>query len=59
MLAVLALLSCSGPDVLTLFIGTYSDGFYAYDFDTRSGEVVSTGAFTEAPGAAQSFVPGH
>lgn len=51
MLAVLALLSCSGPDVLTLFIGTYSDGFYAYDFDTRSGEVVSTGAFTEAPGA--------
>ena len=36
----LALASCDRPDLLTTFIGTYSDGFYAYDFDQRAGTFV-------------------
>ena len=40
LLATLTLASCAGPDLLTTFIGTYSDGFYAYDFDQRSGTFV-------------------
>lgn len=42
---------CGRQDVLTLFVGTYSDGFYAYEFDQVKGEVVSEGAFPEASGA--------
>ena len=34
----LAFASCTGPDVLNLFVGTYSDGFYAYDFDQKAGK---------------------
>ncbi|MBR1706880.1 MAG: lactonase family protein [Bacteroidales bacterium] len=49
--AALLVGACSGGDRLTLFVGTYSDGFYAYEFDTASGTVVSEGAFPEAPGA--------
>ena len=37
---LLTLVSCTGPDLLTTFIGTYSDGFYAYDFDQRAGTFV-------------------
>lgn len=32
--------SCSQPEVQTLFVGTYSDGFYAFDFDVETGTVV-------------------
>ena len=32
--------SCTHRDVATLFVGTYSDGFYAYDFDLTKGEMV-------------------
>ena len=32
--------SCTRPDVLTMFVGTYSDGFYAYDFDQNAGTFV-------------------
>ena len=40
-LVLLALSACTRPDVLTMFVGTYSDGFYAYDFDQNAGALVS------------------
>ena len=40
LLAALVIVSCTGPDVLTMFVGTYSDGFYAYEFDQNAGELV-------------------
>ena len=48
-LALLAVISsCTRPDILTMFVGTYSDGFYAYDFDQRSGEFVGDGPVAKA-----------
>ena len=47
-LLLLALSACSRPDILTLFVGTYSDAFYAYDFDQRAGEFVGDGPVAEA-----------
>ena len=38
LLAAILLASCTRPDVLTMFVGTYSDGFYAYDFDQNAGK---------------------
>ena len=40
--------SCTRPDILTMFVGTYSDGFYAYDFDQRAGEFVGDGPVAKA-----------
>ena len=40
LLLSLTLVSCTRPDILTMFVGTYSDGFYAYEFDQRSGVLV-------------------
>ena len=37
LVALLMWASCHRPDVVTTFIGTYSDGFYAYDFDQEAG----------------------
>ena len=34
---LLAFASCTRADILTMFVGTYSDGFYAYDFDQNAG----------------------
>ena len=42
LLAAILLASCTRPDVLTMFVGTYSDGFYAYDFDQKAGELVTS-----------------
>ena len=54
----LVLTSCAGHDVLTMAVGTYTDGFYAYRFDSRTGKVVSAGQYPEAPGAfAKAPVP--
>jgi 6-phosphogluconolactonase (cycloisomerase 2 family) len=47
LVAVLAA-SCTRPDILTMFVGTYSDGFYAYDFDQRAGEFVGEGPVAKA-----------
>ena len=44
----MALASCTGPDILNLFVGTYTDGFYAYDFDQRSGRFVGEGPVAKA-----------
>ena len=42
LLAAILLASCTRPDVLTMFVGTYSDGFYAYEFDQKAGELVTS-----------------
>ena len=44
----LAFASCSGPDILTTFIGTYTDGFYACDFDQQAGKFVGEGPVAKA-----------
>ena len=51
LLAVVSVSCAQKSDLLTLFAGTYTDGFYVYSFDQASGKVVSTGPFEEAPGA--------
>ena len=48
LLLPLLLGSCSHPDVLNLFVGTYSDGFYAYDFDQQAGVFVGDGPVAKA-----------
>ena len=57
----LLLASCARPDVLNLFVGTYSDGFYAYDFDQRAGEFVGEGpvAKAEMPNPSYLAVSGN
>ena len=47
----LFLASCSGQDTLTMIVGTYSDGFYAYRLDAGKAGVISSGPFQEADGA--------
>lgn len=61
LLLTLSLASCARPDVLNLFIGTYSDGFYAYEFDQRSGEFVGEGpvAKAEMPNPSYLTVQGN
>ena len=46
--AILLAASCARPDILTLFVGTYSDGFYAYDFDQCAGDFVGDGPVAKA-----------
>ena len=48
LLAALIIASCSRPDVLTMFVGTYSDGFYAYEFDQKAGELVQADPVAKA-----------
>ena len=56
----LAVASCTGPDLLTTFIGTYSDGFYAYDFDQRAGSFVQEPvAKAEMPNPSYLAVDGN
>ncbi len=50
-LATGLLAACSSDKTMYLYVGTYSDGFYAYEFDCDQGQVVSQGSFPEAPGA--------
>ena len=45
---LLAVASCARPDVLTMFVGTYSDGFYAYEFDQQAGVLVGENPVTKA-----------
>lgn len=52
--------SCGQRNVHMLFVGTYSDGFYAFDFDVVKGEVVRAdgecGAVAKAPMPNPSFL---
>ena len=61
LLLALTLASCARPDVLTMFVGTYSDGFYAYDFDQRAGCFVGDGpvAKAEMPNPSYLAVQGN
>ena len=45
---LLALASCTRADILTLFVGTYSDGFYAYDFDQNTGKLAEEAPIAKA-----------
>lgn len=54
MLTVLGAL-CSCENHATLLVGTYSDGFYAYDFDLDKGDVLP-GAPAKAPMPNPSFL---
>lgn len=47
-LALLLAVSCSRPDILTLFVGTYSDGFYAWEFDQNAGRPVGEAPVAKA-----------
>ena len=59
LVAIVLLASCSRPDVLTMFVGTYSDGFYAYEFDQNAGEVVGEGAIAKAEMPNPSYLAVH
>ena len=61
LLLFLTLASCNRPDVMTMFVGTYSDGFYAYDFDQNAGEMVGEGpvAKAEMPNPSYLAVQGN
>ncbi len=47
-LLALCIASCSRPSVVTTFVGTYSDGFYAYEFDQNAGVFVGDGPVAKA-----------
>ena len=57
----MAVAACSRPDVLTMFVGTYSDGFYAYEFDQNAGKLVGDGpvAKAEMPNPSYLAVQGN
>ena len=59
LLAAILLASCTRPDVLTLFVGTYSDGFYAYDFDQRAGDLVAAEPVAKAEMPNPSYLAVH
>ena len=48
LLLTILMASCNHPDILTMFVGTYSDGFYAYEFDQNAGEIVGDGPIAKA-----------
>ena len=47
-LAAFLVASCTGKDLMTVFVGTYSDGFFAYDFDGKAGRFVGEGPVAKA-----------
>ena len=55
----LAIASCTKPDILTMFVGTYTDGFYAYEFDQRAGQVVGEGPVAKAEMPNPSYLAVH
>ena len=61
LLPLLLAASCTRPDILTLFVGTYSDGFYAFDFDQRAGKFIGEGpvAKAEMPNPSYLTVQGN
>lgn len=59
LLLFLTLASCTRPDVLTLFVGTYSDGFCAFDFDQNAGDFVGDGPVAKAEMPNPSYLAVH
>jgi 6-phosphogluconolactonase (cycloisomerase 2 family) len=58
-LLLFALASCTRPDVLTLFVGTYSDGFHAIEFNQADGTFVEEIAKAEMPNPSYLAVHGN
>ena len=56
LLAAILLASCTRPDVLTMFVGTYSDGFYAYEFDQNAGTLAEEAPIAKAPMPNPSYL---
>ena len=48
LLVVLIVASCTRADIFTMFVGTYSDGFYAYDFDQNAGKLAEEAPIAKA-----------
>ena len=48
LLAAILFASCTRADILTMFVGTYSDGFYAYDFDQNAGKLTDDAPIAKA-----------
>ena len=48
LLVVLIVASCTRADIFTMFVGTYSDGFYAYDFDQNAGKLAEDAPIAKA-----------
>ena len=55
----LCIASCSRPSVITTFVGTYSDGFYAYEFDQNAGVFVDDGPVAKASMPNPSYLAIH
>ena len=57
---LLVLLSACSQPAVTLFVGTYSDGFYAFDFNLKKGCVIPAdgefGSVAKAPMPNPSFL---
>ena len=58
-LVLLALSACTRPDMLTLFVGTYSDGFHAIEFDQTDGTFIEEIAQAEMPNPSYLAVHGN
>ena len=56
---LLVISSCTRPDVMTVFVGTYSDGFYACDFDVKDGRFVGDGPVAKAEMPNPSYLAVH
>ena len=48
LLVVLIVASCTRADIFTMFVGTYSDGFYAYDFAQNAGKLAADAPIAKA-----------
>ncbi len=56
---IVTVASCTRTDPITVFVGTYSDGFYAYEFDQRTGEFSEPVAKAEMPNPSYLAVHGN
>ena len=59
LLVAVLMASCTRPDILTMFVGTYSDGFYAYEFDQNAGTLVGDGPVAKAEIPNPSYLSVH
>ena len=59
LLVAVLMASCTRPDILTMFVGTYSDGFYAYEFDQAAGTLVGDGPVAKAEMPNPSYLSVH
>ena len=58
-LILLSVAACGRPEPLTMFVGTYSDGFYAYEFDQDKGILASEVPLAKAEMTNPSYLAVH